>query len=379
MNKQNRITYMLLLIIAFNSINTAYANTTNITVLNDTYVSIFDPTVNYGNNLWTYIYCDTGCSLEKYGLFRYNTSAIPLEATIYSATHYYYTYGGNNYPKTYSIYNITDRTWNENEVTWNNKPTATFIQNVTDISGCNSDCYNYFDVTPLFIDQFNKGINVEIEIRGKNDGNSTDLEIQTIENTHPSYISINWSLPEMKVIYFGNNISNNENLNIYIEQSQTIRFDIITNFNIDNTITSCGSGIPVEESIINTTDYYMDCKYNTVGTTYANISITNTTTSTSDYKNWTVNVNEVSTPTPNILRGVSYINATSNPFVWQNNLGHDTILIISDGKVSDISFSIDNITYYASDTNSGYFYVMNGEYVSVSYKLGNIPTIIRMG
>lgn len=397
MYKLNKtILYLLLTTIVFGSITTISANTQNNTISEDALISSYAPDTNYLGFTQIKSVDDTtlGGYIQK-ELFRANFSGIPNNSTI-NHVDFVYTLPSSQTYCTSSICTVYFRailsSWNENTVTWNTQPTynTTSFTNFNVLNGYNN-APTKIDITDYSVYNYNLNKNLDWEAdispHPTTEGNFwvgySKYAGQYINNTLTPYISINYTPPIPSIINItsqNNNITNNNSLDVIITQGDIVRFNITTNLIIDSSTISCGSGNLIGNSTINSTNYYIDCRYNTVGTTYANISVTNISTSTSDYRNWIVTVNEVSTSTPNILRGIHSINVTSNPFIWYNNLSHDTILIINDGVITDISFSLDNITYYTSNVNSGYFYILNGEYVSVSYKeKHSTPTITMMG
>lgn len=384
MHNINKIILYILVAMVFEHIGIASANIQNNTVEADAFLYLTYMNSNYGQ--YNPITVGTYNSIiidEGRGIFRANFSGVPEGSTINHVDYWFYIVAQNYISPTtqpITFYNITNN-WDESIITWNNQPTNNEIIDTYYISTPSG--WKNIDITSYASYIFLNSTTFSFKmITGAL--TPLDNDIASKESIYKPYISINYIPPIPPVInisYWSNDLSNTQESNISIEQGKTIRFNITTNLIIDHPpITSCGSGNLVSNGTINTTDYYIDCKYNTIGTTYANISVTNTSTSTSDYKNWTVTVNSISTKTPNILRGVTSINVTSNPFIWRNNMGHDTILIITDGVISDISFSADGITYYTGGIKEGYFYFIDGEYISVSYKsTHSVPTIVTIG
>ena len=91
--------------------------------LSDSYMAEAAPTTNYGTTYFMSV--TTQPSSNYYSIIKFNTSLIPSGATINSATLYLYKRVGP-VSRYHQIYNVSNA-WNETNITWNNMPSATTL------------------------------------------------------------------------------------------------------------------------------------------------------------------------------------------------------------------------------------------------------------
>jgi hypothetical protein len=126
--RTNYINFTLALFIIFFFIQPVNATVTTIQLQNnitdnlgDTYIRSDSADTNYGTGtVLTTLY-----SPEYISLIKFNVSSIPAGVVIQSATlHFYnkYNYLDAGEDPIWGVYNVTNQTWRETEVTWNNQP-----------------------------------------------------------------------------------------------------------------------------------------------------------------------------------------------------------------------------------------------------------------
>lgn len=89
----------------------------------DAYVKDTAPDTNYGS--WGSLYVGTysGDGANERAYLKFDLSSLPDNAVIVSAKLYAYTYlGASSDPVNISAYVVSDDSWDENTITWNNKP-----------------------------------------------------------------------------------------------------------------------------------------------------------------------------------------------------------------------------------------------------------------
>ncbi|MCX9014574.1 MAG: carboxypeptidase-like regulatory domain-containing protein, partial [Candidatus Methanoperedens sp.] len=100
----------------------------------------------------------------------------------------------------------------------------------------------------------------------------------------------------MNITSHGNNYTNNNTLSITVNQSTVVSFNLTSNISINSNTTSISSGVtPLSNSSPGGTTFFANFSFPEYGTKYVNLSVTNTTGG-SDYRNWTVTVNDVTPP-----------------------------------------------------------------------------------
>lgn len=139
-----------------------------------------NPTTNYGTSTLTVAGVDEG-DIRR-AIFEFNISSISSAAAITSATLRLYNTGGNDGTETLYSNRVTDNSWTENGVTWNNKPTYTTTNQASLSIGAGFPAWREWNVTNLVKDARTAGTICGIYVM--NDSATYYKTFHTKENTN---------------------------------------------------------------------------------------------------------------------------------------------------------------------------------------------------
>jgi hypothetical protein len=130
--------------------------------LEDTYITDGAADTNYGTI--TYLYTGSDTNSYNYSTFiKFNLSAIPSGSTIDDSSLSLYEYSGCTVSNT-SIYNVSNQTWNEDSVTWNNNPGNGSLIDTIEVGGVTGNWYTW-NVTSWVSSEFqNNNMNASFKL-----------------------------------------------------------------------------------------------------------------------------------------------------------------------------------------------------------------------
>jgi hypothetical protein len=97
--------------------------------------------------------------------------------------------------------------------------------------------------------------------------------------------------PKINITNQGNNVTNNNSLTFSVDQSTNVRFNLTANLTINSNTTNIPSGVTaLGNSSLNAATFWADFLFPEYGIKYVNLTVSNSTCSCTDYRNWTVNV-----------------------------------------------------------------------------------------
>ncbi len=103
----------------------------------DTYISLYDPDVNYAGLMTLRIHPNNGG--RERGLIKFDISRIPTDSIVDEATLYFYAwYWSQAFPLTVKAYRVTKH-WNAGDATWNRATSTDFWHT----AGCNNPGFDY--------------------------------------------------------------------------------------------------------------------------------------------------------------------------------------------------------------------------------------------
>ncbi|MCX9083498.1 MAG: hypothetical protein OIN87_01720 [Candidatus Methanoperedens sp.] len=125
--------------------------------------------------------------------------------------------------------------------------------------------------------------------------------IQTLGWTAESYQQNDYGLlvaafkdgspPKINITNQGNNVTNNNSLTFSVNQIANVRFNLTANLTINSNTTNIPTGvIALGNSSLNAATFWTDFLFPEYGIKYVNLTVSNSTCSCTDYRNWTVNV-----------------------------------------------------------------------------------------
>lgn len=168
--------------------------TTNINCSKDAYIGSQNPDTNYDVSILD-IRSQSGNNYR--GLVEFSLASIPAGATINSVTLYLYVdniFGAMGWPE--YLQRITDNSWTETGVTWNNQPTTTTTNRASHTPPTTSQ-WTTADVTNLVIDAWNAGTTCGIMIIANPENNSSYKENNYDSRTGDNvpYLSVTYTAP----------------------------------------------------------------------------------------------------------------------------------------------------------------------------------------
>lgn len=276
----------------------------NITVLKNQTVRFNVTTnINHANNI------NTGCGS---GIFA--GGAITSDKTLYIDCRFN-TLGNTSLPifvSNVSTGTNDTKTWNVNVVglnitSWGNNVTNNQVLSITVLK---NTVVKFNITTNIGIDDFS---NSSISCGGypgsggfSGGGNTAFIDcifnaigtaivsIKAANITYSTNDTKTWNINVIgiNITSWGNNVTNNQSLNINALIGNVVRFNGTTNIDITGTSGSCGTGDYLNSYSVGTI-FYDDCRFNVLGLTSFSINLSNSSTGTYDIKTWNVNVYSV--------------------------------------------------------------------------------------
>jgi hypothetical protein len=131
--------------------------TTNVGSSGDTHVSEGSPTTNYGTStsMQVQLFKDEYGTIYRNRIFiKFDLSSLPINIDITSAKLYLYMYGSTAHTRTIAVHDVSDNSWGETTITWNNKPSYDATATTTTSIGTSSG-WKYFTITSDVEDAYN--------------------------------------------------------------------------------------------------------------------------------------------------------------------------------------------------------------------------------
>ena len=131
--------------------------TTNVGSSGDTHVSEGSPTTNYGTStsMQVQLFKDEYGTVYRNRIFiKFDLSSLPINIDITSAKLYLYMYSSTAHTRTLAVHEVSDNSWGETTITWNNKPSYDATATTTTSIGTSSG-WKYFTITSDVEDAYN--------------------------------------------------------------------------------------------------------------------------------------------------------------------------------------------------------------------------------
>lgn len=139
--------------------------TIKISPIADTYVDKSSPDTNYGTSTFLrYRGCSYWPTQTQRIYVRFPFTGIPFNAIITSAVLRWYGLESASYTGI-NIRNVSDRTWTETGITWNNQPLFDTYPGTHFYKSANPGYWESYDITSYIQDQFNLGVNADFMIQ----------------------------------------------------------------------------------------------------------------------------------------------------------------------------------------------------------------------
>jgi len=178
----------------------ATENTIKIYPMDDAYVKSTEPDENYGS--WYSLYVGTYWkdNANERAYLKFDLSSIPTNARIISATLHAYTYkGAYSVPVNISVYEVTDDSWTEGTITWNNKPLEGNLLD-KDLIGTEGEHWSVWDVTDFVKNEFSGDKVVSFVLISDAEGLKTEsIGYSSKETTYSGqepYLKLVYEIPE---------------------------------------------------------------------------------------------------------------------------------------------------------------------------------------